>query len=174
MLNNQRRAFLATTALIAPALAVAACTPGSATTAQVEQIIATTQAVLSYVSPIVPLLAAFVPGAAAFVPMVETGLSVAASIFNNISNAMTVAQTQPLIGQIATSIGAALDSADQATALITNPQAKATATAILAEARAILGLLTKFATGVAAVVTPPAPAMRAGRLIAPMHIRQVR
>jgi hypothetical protein len=174
MISPSRRLF-ASSALVAVPIALAGCTAlGGSTSSQVEQVIADIQGVLSYASPIIPLIAAFVPGAAAFVPMVETGLSVAAAIFNTISSTMTTAAAQPLVGQIVTALGGALDSADQATALIQNPAAKATATAIIAEARTVLALLATFASGVIAVVTPPAPMMRAGRALAPMHIRMVK
>jgi hypothetical protein len=145
---NARRAFLATTALIAPALAIAGCSLVSpANVATVEQIIAKVQAVMPYVSGIAMIIGAFVPGVSGAVALVQAGLGAAANVFATINSTMTVAATQPLIGKIAVSITGALTAADQAVAGIPSGAVQTQAQTLLAEARVVLADLSAFASG---------------------------
>lgn len=173
-----RRALVSTTALAIPALALAACatTAGTSTvSAGISQAIAIGQGILNYIGPVLPLLAAFVPLAAPFVPEAMAGISLASGLLNTLQTTMTAAASQPIVGQVSTAIGGVLTAGDQAVALITNPQQKAQAQAILAAARGELGLLTQLAVNIQAVVTaPPMTATlspRAGVVVPPLLVR---
>ncbi len=166
-----RRALFNTTAIVAVAATLDACASGSATsTTAVEQVITDIQGVLSYVGPIIPLISVFVPGTTAFVPLVEAGLGVATGLLNTLSSTMTTASAQPIVHQIATALGGALDAADHAVVLISSPTQRAGATALIAEARVVLGMLDTFVTGVVATVVPAA---KLGS-IRHVHLRTVR
>lgn len=165
---NARRAFLMTTALTGSALALAACAAAGASTS-VEQVIATTQAILSYASPVVSLISIFAPGAGALVSIFQAGLATAASIFSTISSTMTTAAAQPIVSKVASSLGGALDVADQAVGLITDPKQKAAAQVIVAEARTALAVLNAFAGNVANVISTAALV----RVPEALHVRKV-
>lgn len=158
---NQRRAFLASTALIAPAL-VAACALSPATVSSVETVIAKIQAFMPYVSGIVSIVGLVVPGATTTVNLVQAGLSTASTIFANLTSTMSTAQAQPIVGQIVTVFGSVLTNAKTViAALPANTQTQANA--LLAEAETILSDLNAFA-GLAA-----APAYLA-TTTAPVHM----
>jgi hypothetical protein len=173
-----RRSLFNTTALVLPALAVAACSSGTAGTgasAGISQAIAIAEGILNYVGPVLPLLAAFVPAASPFVPLVMTGISTASGLLNTLQTTMAAASAQPIVGQVSTAIGGILSAGDQAVALIANPQQKAQAQAILAAARGELGLLTQLATNIQTVVAPTAPTaaivIRPGVVVPPLFAR---
>lgn len=147
-MNPARRSLISTSALVLPALALAACTPAPAggTQTATEQFIAQVQAVLAYFAPIVSVISIFVPGAAAYAPIVEAGLNGALNVFNTISSTMSVAQAQPIAQKIVTYIGGSLTAADQAVAVISDPVQRAKAQGIVAQVRGGLGLLSAFAS----------------------------
>lgn len=152
-MNFNRRNLAGTTALIASGAALAACgVIDFSNVASVEQAIANTQAVLSYLGPIVPLLAVFVPGATSFVPDVEAGLSAASDLLNTLVASMKEAQAQPIVGQISAALKGAIAAAMKAASLISNASQRATVVALLNEASVIVGLLIAFANGVADTV----------------------
>ena len=162
-----RRSWLATTAIVAPALALSACAAISTATstgteAGINQAIAIAQGVLNYVGPVVPLIAAFIPGASTFVPIAMAGIGTASGLLNTLQQTMAAAAAQPIVGKVATAIGGVLDAGDQAVALITNPTQQAQAQAILAAARGELVLLAQLAANIQTVIASSAtPAVRA-------------
>lgn len=168
---NSRRALFGSTALVASGIVLAACTSGASTTGTtVEQVIANVQGFLSYLGPVLPLLAAFVPGATPLVPVIETALTTATGLLSTMSSTMTVATAQDMVGQIMTSLDAALTAADQAAVLISDPTKQAAVRQVIAEARVIRGLLSTFITSATTAVMLTATA----RLASHVHVRVVR
>ena len=151
-MNTQRRSFLPALAVVPIALAGCALTPANA--ASVQQAINFAQGVLSGASMLTPFLAAFVPASTPFIGLLETGLNAASNIFAGVSSAMTVAQSQPVIGKVGTAINVALNSADTAAALIPDPTQRTKVQTVINAVRADAGLLVQFAVDVNA--TQPA------------------
>lgn len=167
--SSRRLALLSTTALV-----MASCASGTGTAATVEQFIANTQTALAYAAPIASMISIFVPGAAIYVPFVEQGISSALSVFNTVTSAMTQAQAQPLAGQIATYLDAAVAAAQQAVGVIPDATQRAKASAVVAQVTAGIGLIKAFATGVTQIVSNPPTAAFAPINVPPLPIRTVR
>lgn len=166
-----RRALLATTAFVAPALAVAACAAistatSTSTEAGINQAVAIAQGILNYVGPVLPLLAAFVPVAAPFVPIAMAGITLASQLLNTLSQTMAAADAEPVVGKVATAIDGTLTAAEQASALIPDPTQKAQVQAIVAAARGELALLAQLATNIQTVITSP-PVAASVRMVGP-------
>jgi hypothetical protein len=177
---NRRSALSAAPALAAVPL-VAGCatiekwtgttTPQAAT----QQLIATTQAWMPFVSAGILTAAAFVPGIASFVPLIQTGLSSVSAILANVSSTMTAMQAQPLGKQIVTAINSTMQNVHQAVAVIPPGPTATKVAAILAEADAAASALSTLVTSMAAAV-PAAPTAAAvwpgdtsGLYISPAH-----
>lgn len=153
-----RRNILVTSAIVAPAIALAACsTPNNpnATEAGINRAINVATSVLSYLGPVVPMVAAFVPGAAIYVAPAEAGITLATSLLNTLQTTMSAADAQPIIGKITTAIGGVLNAADQAVALIPAGKQHDQAAAILAAARGELPILSQLAVNIQGAVTQP-------------------
>lgn len=168
---NARRSFLTTTAIIAPALALAACTPGtSGTSTQVEQVIAQIQALLPFVDVLAAGLAIAVPAAASVVVAIEPYLGTAQAALNTLSSTMAASAAAPVVTQIENAIGAAVQIIGQ---FVNAPGADpklAKFAPLVAQAGAVVSLLNAFVNAAAGVITPKAS------LVVPrsMHIRTVR
>jgi hypothetical protein len=133
-----RRAFLTSTALVAPAF-VAGCanlSPGAVSS--VEQVIAKIQAAMPYISGIVSVIGIVVPGVTTGVNLVQQSLSAASNVFASLTSTMSTTQAQPVVAALP-------------------PPQQAQATTLLAEAQTILGDLNAFA----GLVSAPAYLARA-------------
>lgn len=129
------------------ALALAACT----TTAQ-QSATATVQAVFNACQFILPLVDALalgisvaVPASAGVLGAVTGYLNQAAPIFQAFVATMTVAQAQPLVAQIETYVAAAVNAL--ASVVQNNPSLAAYQSRV-AQAQAVVALLTTFVNGV--------------------------
>lgn len=171
-MNPQRRAFLTTTALIAPAAAIAGCSAIStlvtpANVATVTAVMADIQAVMPYISGIGMVIGAVVPGVSSLVQLVENGLTAASNVFGTLTATMTAAQAQPIASQIALSINGALTAAKQAVAGLP-AGAQGAVNSLLAEADAILANISAFA-GTTLPVAAKYGALP-GLPVAPVHV----
>jgi hypothetical protein len=156
-------------AIAAAASPVAACslfTPANVAT--VESVIAKIQAAMPWINAVASLGASLIPGGSAVLAVVEDGITAASNVFNTMSSTMSAAAAQPLVGQIATSIGGALTAAKQIAAALP-AKAQATANGLLAQADTVIADLNAF-------VSPAAPVAPGAVLrVAPtgMFIRKV-
>jgi hypothetical protein len=169
-----RRTMLTTTALIAPALAVAACGTLPATTrATVEQIIAVAQAWMPFVSGAVAIGAAFVPGAVAFLPEIQGGLSAVAAALANMSSTMTASVAQPIANQIAIAMTNTMTSVKGFVAAMPQTQQNAVAN-IMTEANQAVTAFSTLLTTLVPSATVPTAAM--GPVVFPprLYIRSVK
>lgn len=147
-----KRKFLTTTALIAPAIILAGCTSATAT--------ATAQAVFAQIQYLLPLvkvlalgIAIAVPSSAGVVATVTPYLDQAGTAFQALSATMTVVSALPIVQQVEGYLKNAVDSV----AVVVNDGAPGSKLAQFApelqEAQAVLALITAFATGVQAMPT---------------------
>ena len=150
-----KRRFLGTTALVAVG-ALTGC-------AWLEQVTGTTtpaaavQAIFNSVQYELPLVDALavgiamaVPGLASAMTLVEQGIAAAGPIFQTFQTTMTAVQAQPIVAQIEGYVSAGMSSivsAVNATPSLASNQPLQTR---LAQAQAVLGLLTTFINGVTA------------------------
>src|ERR1700733_5518568 len=169
---TSRRAMLATTAIVAPAAALAACglvTPANVAT--VESVIAKIQAVMPYVSGVANVIGGFPPAVSSIVAGINAGLSTAQGIFSTMTTAMTTATAQPVVGKIVTYIQAAYTSAVNAV-----PQLPASVQAgvnnLLGEVSTVIGDLNSFVNPIAAPVSaaPMAPGVVPPMPTLPTHL----
>ena len=149
-----RRTFGVAVPLAAALMGCSALTPAQSAT--LRDIITRTSEAIQFVGPIIPVIALFVPAAAPFVGPINAGLALAYSTLGTVTADMATATAKPIVRQVATALGDALNTADQAALLIPDAKKRAAIQATLGEARAVLPLLTAFATGMAAVVAPRA------------------
>jgi hypothetical protein len=165
---SNRRSMLTTTALIAPALAVAGCAQiqtlfSPANVASVEAVIAKIQAVMPYVSGIASVVGAIVPGAQAVVSTIKGAFTAASSVFATMTSTMSVASAQTAVQQIVTYASGAVTSAKSIVAALP-ATAQTTVNNLLAEADTVLGDLNAF-------VNPPTTAPTAAMIgAAPVHM----
>jgi len=153
---NNRRALLSATALAAPALALAACSTlesmtGTTTpTAAVQAIMLKAQYLLPLLDALALGISVAVPAAAPVLIAVTGYLNQASPIFQSLVATMSVAQAQPIVAQIETYAAAAVTQIQSVVA--NNPALSAYASRV-AQAQAVVALLTAFANGVESMPT---------------------
>lgn len=148
-----RRWLLATTALAIPIAGCAAIekiTGTSTPTAAGEAIVLDCQYLLPLLDAMALGISIAVPASAPAMALVMTGITNAGPIFQQLSSTMAVAQAQPLVQQIETYASGALTSI--ASVVNAAPALSAYATRV-AQAEAVLGLLTTFVNGAATLPT---------------------
>jgi hypothetical protein len=160
MISN-RRSLLTTSALLAPAAVLAACSAAqtAAVTSTVEQAIARVQALMPTFDLLATGIALLYPASAGLVPIVESALSAALGIFNNLTSTMSQAQAQPLVGQITMELGGSLTAIQSAIAAAPASTGVSKYAPYASEAQNVLGLLEQFATGVQATIPTAAMAV---------------
>jgi cytochrome c5 len=149
-----RRALLSTTALMAVPAALAACASSPAPTNSAVQ---SAFNAIQYALPLLDVLAlglsVAVPAAAPVLAIVEPYLGSAATVFQGMSDTMTAAAAQPIVAQIEGYLTGATAAVQKA---ITSAPAGSPVAAFgpkVAQAQAVLGLLTAFVNGVQAMPT---------------------
>ncbi len=144
-----KRRLLASSAAL---LALAACTalPGTAPTISptVQAVFNATQFLLPLLDVLAAGIAVAVPAAAPIVAIVAPYLASASGVFQTLQVVMTETQAQPLVQQIEGDVQAAV--AAIAGVVNGNPKLAPLASKI-AQAQAVLGLLTAFVNGVQAM-----------------------
>lgn len=166
---NKRRALFGSTALVAVG-AIAAC-------AQIEKITGTTtpqaavQAVFNACQFVLPLVDALalgisvaVPAAAPAMGAVIAGISTAGPIFQTFETTMTQAQAQPIVQQIESYVTAGVNSIAGVVNSAATGSKLAAYQSRVAQAQAVVGLLTTFVNGVSAMptgATVPLPLLHA-------------
>jgi hypothetical protein len=148
-MNSSRRLSFAAV----PALALAACTPGSSTTSGVQKVMLQIQFTLPFLDALVAGIAVAVPSSAPAVNAALPWLADAGRAFQTLTAAMTDAQGRPIVQQIEGYVAAALQVVSAIVAK--NPQLAGLAPKIV-EARAVLALLVAFVSGVSAMPTAAA------------------
>lgn len=149
-----RRNLVSTTALIAPALALAACaTTSTGATPAVQTVFNAVQFILPLVDALALGISVAVPSSAALVAAVTPYLSAAAPIFQTLSATMTQVQAMPIVQQIE----GYLSGAVKAVAGVVSGAAPGSKLAAfgpkVAQAQAALALVTAFVNGVTAMPT---------------------
>lgn len=151
-----RRSILSTTALVAPALALAACSSTSTANATVQTVFNAIQFALPLIDTLAFGIAIAVPPAAPLVAAVTPYLNAAGPVFQTLSATMTQVQAQPIVQQIegylAGAVKAVAGVVDGAPA---GSQLAAFAPKVQ-QAQAALALVTTFVNGVSvgASMTP--------------------
>jgi hypothetical protein len=153
-----RRGLLATSALIAPVIAVAACVTGAVVPA-VLAVFNGIQFVMPLLDVLVAGMAIAVPAAAPLVAIVTPYLNSAAAVFADMVPTMTQLQALPLVQQIEGFLQSAVKAANDAVnAPGADPKLKQFLPKI-AQAQQVLDLLTAFGKGV-----------QGGTALAPMEL----
>ncbi len=148
-LASSRRLLLATSALVA----VAACTAtgtGPVSNSQVQTVFNGIQFVLPLLDVLAAGVAIAVPAAAPAIALATPYLDNAGAVFQSLSETMTTVQAQPIVKQIEGYLSSGFAVAQKVVAA--NPSLAGFAPK-LAQANAVLGLLTAFVNGVQAMPT---------------------
>lgn len=157
-----RRALFSTTALVLPALAVAACTPGTSggVDANLQTVFNASQFVLPLLDVLLVGVSLVVPAAAPLIALATPYLNAAGNAFQDLSLTMTTSAAKPVVQQIADNVGGVIKAV---TDVIAAPGGNAKLAALapkLQQAQAALALLTAFISGVHAMPTAATVPMR--------------
>ncbi len=142
---NRRRA-LASVSVIA----LAACSGGAISSANVQGVFNAIQFALPLLDVLAAGIAVAVPGAAPIVALVTPYLNSAGAVFQTLSATMTATQAQPLVGQIEGYLAAAVTAVQ---GVVSSTPSLAPLASKVAQAQAVLGLLTTFVNGVSTMPT---------------------
>lgn len=149
-----RRSLVSTTALIAPALALAACAATSTgTTPAVQTVFNAVQFALPLVDMLVTGVSIAFPPTAPVLATVIPYINSAGTVFQTLSTTMTTVQAQPIVQQIEGYVSAVVKAVKSAVSAPNAPPQLAGFAPKVAQAEAALGLLTAFVNGIAAMPT---------------------
>jgi hypothetical protein len=157
-MNPFRRDLVTGSALVLPALALAGCAAVTGGTtaginASVQSVFSASQYILPLLDVMLVGIAMVVPAAAPAIALATPYLNAAGAAFQGLSLSMTQSAAQPVVQRIAGAVGQVIQTT---TGIINAPGANPKLAALapkLAQAQAVLGLLTAFVSGVTAMPT---------------------
>ena len=150
-----KRSLLTATALAVPALVLGACAGTTSASPTVQSVFNGIQFVLPLADALALGISVAVPASAGLMAGVMTGINQAGPIFQTLQATMTEAAALPIVKQIEDYVSAGVSSI--ANVVNSNPSLAAYQSRV-AQAQAVLGLLTTFVNGVTAGVPTAARA----------------
>jgi len=146
---NRRAALIGTSSL----LALAACAGGASNASTVQSVFSAIQYALPLLDVLALGIAVAVPAAAPIVAVVEPYLGSAAALFQTMSATMSDATAKPIVARIEGYLSAAVAAVSSAVAAAPAGSKAAAFQPKIAQAQAVLALLTAFVNGVQAMPT---------------------